>query len=163
MVKAIYSTLLGFTIELVDTEIQLMVGDWLTIWNLRLMKSELEDQLTPFATMNWVQEASMPFHFQINAVHMLFKTHIGHAGDNNLSSLESHGRILKWAAIDVKKSEYNRGRELIKHSLVTQVINCTRSVIVRCISDLQLMTAQLTSQNGVCKSDAGLETYMSGN
>jgi hypothetical protein len=127
VVKAIFTKLLGFAAELVDVEIRLMVGDWLTIRNLCLMKMELEDELTPFATMDWVQEASMPFHFQINAVHMLFKTHVGHSSDkNNPSALESHRHILKRAKLDTKKPEYNRGRELIEHSLIAWVLDCAR-------------------------------------
>ena len=37
--------------------------------------------------MDWVQEAAMPFRFQLNAVYMLVRTHLGES-DNNPSSLD---------------------------------------------------------------------------
>ncbi|KIJ35361.1 hypothetical protein M422DRAFT_180855, partial [Sphaerobolus stellatus SS14] len=128
VVKHIFLKLLEFTLDLVDVECRLMVGDWLTIRNLRLMKVELEDERSNFLTMQWVKEASMPFHFQINGIHMLFRTHFGHAGDNDPASLDAHRRILRRSTIDTKKPEFNRGRELVEHSLIARILDCARFI-----------------------------------
>ncbi|KIJ32520.1 hypothetical protein M422DRAFT_61536 [Sphaerobolus stellatus SS14] len=75
--------------------------------------------------MNWVQEASMPFHFQLNAIHMLFHTHFGYPGDNNPATLDIHHRILQHSVIDPQKPKYNRAWELLEHSLIVRILDCT--------------------------------------
>lgn len=140
VVLKIFVTLLGLAEEIVETELRLLVGDWLTIRNLRLMRDELMDELTSFRRMEWVQEASMPFHFQLNAMYMLFRTHLGHPSTNNPSSLEHHRTLLRRAKLDPKKPEYNKAKELAWHSLVARVLDCTRSDvhIAMCIIILPL-------------------------
>ncbi|TFY76948.1 hypothetical protein EWM64_g7063 [Hericium alpestre] len=126
VVTKLFTKILGFAAEVVDTELRLVVGDWLTIRNLRLMKEERVDELSGFTRMNWIQEASMPFHFQLNGMYMLFRTHIGRSGDSNPSSLERHRTILRRSKLDPKKPEYNRAKELAFHSLIARVLDCTR-------------------------------------
>ncbi|KII93848.1 hypothetical protein PLICRDRAFT_171553 [Plicaturopsis crispa FD-325 SS-3] len=63
VVVKIFTVLLGLAQDVIDAELRLLVGVWLTICNLRLMKEERADELSTFARLNWVQEASMPFHF----------------------------------------------------------------------------------------------------
>ncbi|KAI1791172.1 hypothetical protein LXA43DRAFT_1142675 [Ganoderma leucocontextum] len=126
VVTKIFKGLLELAEELIDSELRLLVGDWLSIRNLRLMKEEVSYELTSFARMGWIQEASMPFHFQLNAMYMLFRTHLGHPNDNNPSSLEHHRTLLRRAKLDTKKPEYNKARQLVEHSLVARIIDCTR-------------------------------------
>ena len=42
VVEKIFTSLLGLAIELIEVELRLLVGDWLTIRNLRLMKDEVD-------------------------------------------------------------------------------------------------------------------------
>ncbi|KIM71540.1 hypothetical protein PILCRDRAFT_16981 [Piloderma croceum F 1598] len=86
---------------------------------------ERKDEFLEFQRLNWVQEASMPFHFQLNAVYMICRTHLGFSGDNDPSSLEHHRTILRRSKLDPKKPEYNKAKELVMHSLIARIIDCT--------------------------------------
>lgn len=126
VVESIFTSLLKMAALVIPTEIRLLVGNWLTIRNLRLMKEEQRDEFSAFARMDWVQEASMPFHFQLNAMYMLVRTHLGFSGDNNTSSLEHHRHLLRRGKLDTKKPEYNKAKELVMHSLIALLLDCTR-------------------------------------
>lgn len=126
VVTSIFLVLLDLAREVVQAELRLLVGDWLTIRNLRLMKDECADELSAFERLNWVQEASMPFHFQLSALYMLVRTHIGHTGDKDPASLEHHRAILRRSKLDPKKPKYNKAKELVMHSLIARIIDCTR-------------------------------------
>ncbi|KAH9917480.1 uncharacterized protein B0H18DRAFT_958331 [Fomitopsis serialis] len=127
VVVKLFTQVLGLVEEVVVSELRLLVGDWLTIRNLRLMKDEVAEEFTAFARMDWVQEVAMPFHFQLNAMYMLFRTHLGFPGDNNPSSLEHHRMLLKRSKLDPKKPEYNKAKELVYHSLIARILDCTRT------------------------------------
>jgi len=129
VVQKIFTELLGLAMEMVEVELRLLVGDWLTIRNLRLMMDERSDEFTSFLRFDWVQEASMPFHFQLNAMYMLFRTHLGTTGQDNPSSLEHHRTLLRRAKLDIKKPEYNKAKELVVHSLTARLLDCTRYVL----------------------------------
>lgn len=130
VVTKLFKHALQIAEELIDTELRLLVGDWLSIRNLRLMKEEVSYELTPFARMGWVQEVSMPFHFQLNAMYMIFRTHLGHPGDGgDPSSLEHHRKLLRRSKLDTKKPEYNQAKQLVEHSLTARVIDCARWVV----------------------------------
>lgn len=131
VVEKIFTELLGLTMEIIEVELRLLVGDWLTIRNLRLMKDERRDEFKSFLRFDWVQEAAMPFHFQLNAVYMLCRTHLGTIGQQNPSSLEHHRNILRRSKLDPKKPEYNKAKELIMHSLIARVLDCTRFVLLK--------------------------------
>ena len=135
VVEKIFTSLLGLAVELIEAELHLLVGDWLTIRNLRLMKDERKDEFTSFLRFDWVQEAAMPFHFQLNAMYMLFRTHLGTS--ENPSSLEHHRSLLRRSKLDVKKPEYNKAKELVMHSLIARLLDCTRSVIFFLCFDMQ--------------------------
>ncbi|THH15175.1 hypothetical protein EUX98_g9507 [Antrodiella citrinella] len=127
VVELIFMKLLGLAPAAIYRYLQILVGDWLTIRNLRLMKEEHSDEFTPFNRMDWVQEASMPFHFQLNAVYMLFRTHFTLASVRNApTTLDHHRQLLKRAKLDAKKPEYNKAKELVLHSLVARVLDCAR-------------------------------------
>lgn len=126
VVVKLFTQVLRLAEEVVASQLRLLVGDWLTIRNLRLVKDEVAEEFTSFTRMDWIHEASMPFHFQLNAMHMLFRTHLGHPSDNNPSSLEHHRVLLKRSKLDPTKPEYNKAKELLYHSLIARVLDCTR-------------------------------------
>lgn len=126
VVEKIFTELLGLAMEIIEAELRLLVGDWLTIRNLRLMKEERRDEFTRFLRFDWVQEAAMPFHFQLNAMYMLCRTHLGTIIQQNPSSLEHHRNLLRRSKLDVKKPEYNKAKELVMHSLIACVLDCAR-------------------------------------
>lgn len=128
VVTKLYIALLGLAVELVDSQLQLLVGDWLSVRNLRLLKWERKHERSSFNRFDWIQEASMPFHFQLNAIYALFRTHLGTLSQENPSSLEHHRTLLRRAKLDPKKPEYNKAKELMLHSLAARLLDCTRSV-----------------------------------
>ncbi|ETW79920.1 hypothetical protein HETIRDRAFT_419560 [Heterobasidion irregulare TC 32-1] len=113
VVIKLFTDLLRMAIEVIKTKLRLLVKDWLTIQNLRLMRDECSNEFNVFEKMDWVQEASMPFHFQLNAMYMLFCTHLGYPRDNGSSSLGHHQTLLCRSKLDPKKPEYNLARELV--------------------------------------------------
>ncbi|ESK89674.1 hypothetical protein Moror_8592 [Moniliophthora roreri MCA 2997] len=119
---------LGIMEEFVNAELRLFVGDWLSIRNIRLAKQEQADDINAFHKLNWVQEASMPFHFQLNALYALIRTHLG-TNSGNPSWLEHHRTILHRGKLDPKKPEYNKARELVYHSLYTCILDCACIVL----------------------------------
>ncbi|TBU40577.1 hypothetical protein BD309DRAFT_1046122 [Dichomitus squalens] len=129
VVTKIFRDLLNLAEEVIDAELRLLVGDWLSIQNLRLMREEVRYELTLFARMGWVQEASMPFHFQLNAMYMLYCTHLGHPGDQDPGALHHHCTLLRRSKLDSKKPEYNKAEELVEHSLIARVLNCARVLL----------------------------------
>jgi hypothetical protein len=125
-VQAIYTKILAMSEAEVTMKLRLLVGDWLSIRNLRLMKDERAEECSDYLHGNFVQEASMPFHFQLNAMYALCCTHSGTIKDDNPSSLEHHRTLLWCSKLDPKKPEYNKVKELVTHSLITQILDCTR-------------------------------------
>jgi hypothetical protein len=111
-------------VEVIEAELHLLVGNWLTIWNLRLMRDKQKDEFTSFLQFDWVQEAAMPFHFKLNVMYMLFRTHLGTS--KNPSSLEHYQNLLQRSKLDVKKPEYNKAKELVTHSLSACLLDCTQ-------------------------------------
>lgn len=71
VVQSIYSKLLGLSESLIPVKLRLLVRDWLSIRNLQLMKDEHTDEFTSYLHLDFIQEASMPFHFQLNALYAL--------------------------------------------------------------------------------------------
>ena len=100
--------------------------------------------------MDWVQEAAMPFHFQLNAIHMLFRAHLGES-DNNSSCLDRHRTHLQRYRLDKKKPEFNQARELMEHSLVARLLDITR--FGQCL--FHLKTHLTFSQNHPQVGDSG--------
>lgn len=125
VVQALIRDTLKLAAKVATSKLRFFVGDWLTIRNLRLMKYMRITEPESWGKMNWVQEASMPFHFQLNAVHMLVRTHLGEP-DNDPSCLDRHRTRLQRYKLDKKKPEYNQACELIEHSLVARLLDIAR-------------------------------------
>lgn len=60
VVIKIFTKLLNMAIGVIKTELRLLVGDWLTIWNLWLIREEQSNEFNVFKKMDWVQESSIP-------------------------------------------------------------------------------------------------------
>ena len=117
--------ILGFTMVAASSTLRFFVGDWLTIRNLRLMKYVRMTEPEAWGRMSWVQEAAMPFHFQLNAIYMLIHTHLGES-DKDASCLDRHRTCLRRFKLDKKKPDYHQARELIEHSLTARLLDITR-------------------------------------
>lgn len=131
VVEKIFTKLLGFAVEVIDTELRLMVGDWLTIRNLRLMREERKYEFTRYLRMSWVQEWSMPFHFQLNAMYALYRTHLGTAAQalQNASSLEHQRSLTGRYKFDGKKPDYNTAKDFAFTSLAARILDALMYVI----------------------------------
>lgn len=125
VVQALIRNTLKLTAEAASSTLRLFVGDWMTIRNLRLMKYMRITEPDPWGRMDWVQEAAMPFHFQLNAMNMLIRTHLGES-DRDPSCLDRHRIRLQRYKLDKKKPEYNQACELIEHSLIARLLDITR-------------------------------------
>jgi len=125
VVQALICDTLSLMAEVASSTLRFFVGDWLTVRNLRLMKHMRITEPDSWGRMDWVQEAAMPFHFQLNAVHMLVRTHLGES-DNDPGCLDRHRARLQRFKLDKKKPEYNQACELIEHSLIARLLDITR-------------------------------------
>ena len=125
VIQCLLREILGLTAEVACSTLRFFVGDWLTIRNIRLMKYIRMTEPTAWGKMDWVQEAAMPFHFQLNAVYMLIRTHLGES-DSDASCLDRHRVRLRRFKLDKKKPEYNQARELVEHSLIARLLDITR-------------------------------------
>ena len=125
VVQKLICDTLKFTAEKAALVLRFYVGDWLTIRNLRLMKFARRMEGDSWPSMRWVQEAAMPFHFQLNAVFMLNRAHLGES-DKDPSCLDRHRARLQRYKLDKKKPEYNQACQLIEHSLIARLLDITR-------------------------------------
>ncbi|KAJ7866071.1 hypothetical protein B0H14DRAFT_3595315 [Mycena olivaceomarginata] len=101
---------------------RIFVGDWLTSNNLRAARRDRTDDINAMERLEYAQELSAPFHFALQATHMLMRTHYGHAVEDP-ASLAAHKGILnrKW---DVNKPNYAAAKSLIRHSLIARILHC---------------------------------------
>jgi hypothetical protein len=101
---------------------RIFVGDWLTSNNLRAARRDRTDDIDPMERLEFVQELSAPFHFALQATHMIMRTHYGHAVEDP-ASLAAHKGLLnrKW---DVNKPNYAAAKSLIRHSLIARILHC---------------------------------------
>ncbi|KAJ7800306.1 hypothetical protein B0H14DRAFT_3785954 [Mycena olivaceomarginata] len=101
---------------------RIFVGDWLSSNNLRAARRDRTDDIDTMEHLEYVQELSAPFHFALQASHMLMQTHYGHAVEDP-GSLAVHKGLLnhKW---DVSKPNYAAAKTLIRHSLIARILHC---------------------------------------
>ncbi|KAJ7807181.1 hypothetical protein B0H14DRAFT_3765051 [Mycena olivaceomarginata] len=101
---------------------RIFVGDWLSSNNLRAARRDRTDDIDAMERLEYVQELSAPFHFALQASHMLMRTHYGHAVEDP-ASLAAHKGLLnrKW---DVNKPNYAAAKSLIRHSLIARILHC---------------------------------------
>lgn len=101
---------------------RIFVGDWLTSNNLRAARRDRSDDINAIERLEYAQELSAPFHFALQATHMIMQTHYGHAVEDP-ASLAAHKGLLnrKW---DVNKPNYAAAKSLIRHSLIACILHC---------------------------------------
>ncbi|KAJ7190204.1 hypothetical protein GGX14DRAFT_580009 [Mycena pura] len=101
---------------------RIFVGDWLTSNNLRAARRDRTDDINAMERLEYAQELSAPFHFALQATHMIMRTHYGHAVEDP-ASLAAHKGLLnrKW---DVSKPNYAAAKSLIRHSLIARILHC---------------------------------------
>ncbi|KAF8133113.1 hypothetical protein K438DRAFT_813931 [Mycena galopus ATCC 62051] len=101
---------------------RIFVGDWLSSNNLRAARRDRTDDINAMERLDYAQELSAPFHFVLQAGHMIMRTHYGHAVEDP-ASLAAHKGLLnrKW---DVKKPNYAAAKSLIRHSLIARILHC---------------------------------------
>ena len=112
VVQSIFTKLLAMSEAVIPTRPHLLVGDWLSIWNLRLVKDERAEEFTSYLRMDWIQEASMLFHFQLNAMYALCRTHLGNVKHENPSSLEHHRSLLHRGKLDSQKARVQQSKRI---------------------------------------------------
>lgn len=125
VVQCLLRDILGLTTEVASSALRFVIGDWLTARNLRLMKYIRMMEPESWGRMDWVQEASMPFHFQLNAVYMIIRTHLGDS-ERDHSCLDRHRTRLRRYKLDKKKPDYHKAQELIEHSLIARLLDIAR-------------------------------------
>ncbi|KAJ7847579.1 hypothetical protein B0H14DRAFT_2231359, partial [Mycena olivaceomarginata] len=101
---------------------RIFVGDWLASNNLRAARRDRTDDINAMERLEYAQELSAPFHFALQATHMIMRTHYGHAVEDP-ASLAAHKGLLnrKW---DVNKPNYAAAKSLIRHSLIARILHC---------------------------------------
>jgi hypothetical protein len=101
---------------------RIFVGYWLSSNNLRAARRDRSDDINAMERLESVQEVSAPFHFALQASHMIMRTHYGHAVEDP-ASLVAHKGLLnrKW---DANKPNYAAAKSLIRHSLIARILHC---------------------------------------
>ena len=61
VVQSIFTKLLAMSEDIIPTRFCLLVGDWLSIRNLRLMKDERAEEFISYLRMDWIQEHQCHF------------------------------------------------------------------------------------------------------
>lgn len=100
--------------------VRVMGGDYATSRNFRGARRNRWDDVSEKTRLSYVQELSQPFHFSLNATHMLLRAHLGNSTANP-SSLSRHKDILrrKW---DINKPNYAHTKALVRHSLAARLL-----------------------------------------
>ncbi|KAJ7702639.1 hypothetical protein B0H17DRAFT_1237044 [Mycena rosella] len=101
---------------------RIFVGDWFTSNNLRAARRGRTDDVNAMERLEYADELSAPWHFALQATHMIMRTHYGHAVEDP-ASLAAHKGLLnrKW---DVSKPNYAAAKALIRHSLIARILHC---------------------------------------
>ncbi|KAJ7367233.1 hypothetical protein DFH08DRAFT_1005503 [Mycena albidolilacea] len=101
---------------------RIFVGNWLTSNNLRAARRDWTDDINAMERLEYADELSAPWHFALQATHMIMRTHYGQAVEDP-ASLAAHKGLLnrKW---DVNKPNYVVAKSLIRHSLIAHILHC---------------------------------------
>jgi hypothetical protein len=105
---------------------RIFVGDWLTSNNLRAARRDRTDDINAMERLEYADELSAPWHFALQATHIIMWTHYGQAVEDP-ASLAAHKGLLnrKW---DVNKPNYAAAKSLIWHSLIARILHCVMFV-----------------------------------
>jgi hypothetical protein len=104
------------------SKVRINEGDWLTSNNTRAAKRDRTNDIDSMERLDYVSELSAPWHFALNATHMLMRSHLGNA-ILDPTGLAAHKGMLHrvW---DVNKPNYAKAKSLIQHSLITRLLHC---------------------------------------
>jgi hypothetical protein len=106
----------------------IFVGDWLTSNNLCAARRDLTDDVSAMERLAYADEPSAPWHFALQATHMLMRTHYGHVVEDPASLAAHKGPLTrKW---DVLKPNYAVAKSLIRYSLIARILHCIMYVVI---------------------------------
>jgi len=97
-------------------------GDWLTSNNTRAAKCDRANDIDSMERLDYVAELSAPWHFALNATHLIMQSHLGNMIIDP-TGLAAHKGMLHhiW---DVNKLNYAEAKSLIRHSLIAWLLHC---------------------------------------
>jgi hypothetical protein len=97
-------------------------GDWLTLNNTRAAKCDRANDIDSMEQLDYVVELSAPWHFALNATHLIMRSHLVNAIIDP-TGLAAHKGMLHriW---DVNKLNYAEAKSLIRHSLIARLLHC---------------------------------------
>jgi len=101
--------------------VHIVMGDRLTANNLCAAWCKQIDNTSPLEQLLNPKEVSVLWHYGLNVLHMIIKTHLGNSIDNP-GSLASHKGLLGWVW-DVNKPDYAAAKSLVRHSLIVCILN----------------------------------------
>lgn len=111
----------SLVVEAFVSKIRLIIGDLRTIQNLRGARRDHADDISRLYRMEHIQELSALFHWVMNAIHMLVRTHLGNLVQDP-GSLSNHKDLLGRVR-DVNKPDYAAAKSLIRHSLIARLLH----------------------------------------
>lgn len=102
-----------------SSSVRIILGDYLTSRNIRGAARLRVDDVNDMERLSYIQEISQLFHFSLNALHMIVRTHFGR-GATDPGSLSAHKEVLgrTW---DPNKPDYSNAKALVTHSLVARM------------------------------------------
>ncbi|KZV91571.1 hypothetical protein EXIGLDRAFT_837044 [Exidia glandulosa HHB12029] len=107
--------------------LHVMAGDYLTVRNIRSARHQRQDDHNAVERLETILPQAQLFHFQLNAVDMVLKEHLGDAV-RDPGSLSKHKDVLM-RTFDTSKTDYANARALIRHSLIARVLQCAAQLL----------------------------------
>lgn len=111
----------SLTVKQWSAKTRLILGDWLTSANLRAARRDRADDIDTMERLEYTEELSMLWHFALQSMHMIMRTHLGNSVLDP-TSLAAHKGLLGrvW---DVNKPNYAAAKALIRHSLIARILH----------------------------------------
>ncbi|KZV98769.1 hypothetical protein EXIGLDRAFT_746479 [Exidia glandulosa HHB12029] len=107
--------------------LHVMAGDYLTVRNIRSARYQRQDDHNSVERLETIMPQAQLFHFQLNAVDMVLKEHLGDS-IRDPGSLSKHKDILM-RTFDTSKTDYANARALIRHSLIARILQCAAQLL----------------------------------
>ncbi|KAJ6620519.1 hypothetical protein B0H10DRAFT_2359050 [Mycena sp. CBHHK59/15] len=116
---------------------RIFVGDWLTSNNLRAAQQDRTDDVNAMEHLEYADELSAPWHFALQATHMIMRTHYGHA----VESCSAQGSFKSEMGCD-----YAAAKSLIRHSLIARILHYIQMIALTISNDFATATAAKQAQ-----------------